>query len=140
MDFLIYVSEAATAVTDDYLMAMLEEYRVSNLKLNITGLLLYHRDVFLQVIEGELPDLTQAYAQLTKDLRFKNIQVLAAGVTDGRMFKSWRMGFVTTNKQDMADVKAYLNPLDARKTANLTRSTYPEIKIINDFLKQHFGN
>lgn len=138
MDFVIYVSEAATAVTDDGLMAMLDEYRGSNLKLNITGLLLYSRDIFLQVMEGELPELTQAYAEITKDLRFKNIQVLATGETDGRMFKNWRMGFVPAGKRDMTYVKDYLNPLDARKTANLTRSTYPAIKIINDFLKQHF--
>ncbi|PTQ96947.1 FAD-dependent sensor of blue light [Mucilaginibacter yixingensis] len=139
MDFLIYVSEAATAVTDDGLMAMLEEYRVSNLKLNITGLLLYSQNVFLQVIEGELPDLTQAYAEITKDERFKNIQILTTGETDGRMFKGWRMGFVPVGKQDMTDVKAYLNPIDARKTTNLTRGIYPEIKIIDDFLKEHFS-
>ena len=138
MDFLIYVSKAATALTDDSLMAMLEEYRVSNLKLNITGLMLCSRDVFLQVIEGELPGLTQAYAEITKDIRFKDIEVLATGETDGRMFKSWNMGFMPAGQQDMSSVKGYLDPLDTRKTAKLTRSTYPEIKIITDFLKQHF--
>lgn len=138
MEFLICVSEAATAVSDDGLIAMLQEYRAENLKLNITGLLLYSQGVYLQAIEGELPDASRAYEHVIKDQRFKNTQLLASGEMTERMFKSWCMGFMPAEGTDMSGIKGYLDPTSKTKTARLVKRFYPSIRIIKDFLKEHF--
>jgi hypothetical protein len=53
MYFLIYNSYAAVEVHDMLLKQLLIEARDKNKRLNITGMLLYFRQQFIQLIEGE---------------------------------------------------------------------------------------
>ena len=73
--------------------AILAVSRRNNAAEGITGMLLYHDQSFLQVLEGEEPALSRRFERIARDPRHRNLIVLARGGVQARAFGAWRMGF-----------------------------------------------
>jgi hypothetical protein len=107
MYFLIYRSEVSTIMLEDDLALLLTQSRNRNQGMNITGMLLFFDDKFLQLLEGEEKDVKQIYESICKDARHKNIKMLKDGHIDKRVFPGWSMSFRLVAKQEIADEPAY---------------------------------
>ena len=66
---LLYVSVETHPYTEKDLAALLEQSRSKNKKLGITGMLLYYKKHFLQVLEGEKDVVFELFRVIRKDQR-----------------------------------------------------------------------
>jgi hypothetical protein len=101
---LIYVSTLKPGVSESEITRILEASHRHNLEDGITGMLLYSRGNFLQVLEGEDTPVTQTYARIAEDTRHSQVFEIVREAIDQREFGDWAMGF----KHLTADVVQHL--------------------------------
>ena len=63
----------------------------NNQSVEVTGLLIYSEDQYLQLLEGPTPALEETFSKIKSDPRHDNIIVLKEDFTDRRLFSSWTM-------------------------------------------------
>jgi len=97
---LLYLSRAKKPFSSDALQALLSDARLRNAdpKSDITGVLLYFDEIFLQVIEGSPKNVHSLFASIKRDTRHHSIIVLEERPLVKRQFKSWRMGWKGSSK------------------------------------------
>jgi hypothetical protein len=100
MYYLIYVSSAVKLMSDDELVALLEQSREKNLGLGITGMLLYKSGNFMQMLEGEKDVVMGLYETIRHDVRHRNVINIIGDVIMRRNFEYWSMGFYNMDKLD----------------------------------------
>lgn len=110
---IIYVSLAQHEMTTDELATLLEQSRVHNARCGITGMLLYHRQEFMQLIEGEEAEVRALFETICNDPRHQQIHKMWEGTMAQRSFSSWHMGFVAPDDEALRARPGY-EPLLAR--------------------------
>ena len=90
---LIYASEAAAALNPESVQALLEQARAANQQREITGLLAFDSQVFMQVLEGPREQVSALFLRIAADRRHKRVVVLDARSVDERHFGAWSMAF-----------------------------------------------
>lgn len=90
---LVYVSTRKPNCTESVLQDILEESRQNNHLKNITGVLLYSDNRFLQYLEGDKEVIFSLYKQIKKDPRHQQVTLLYNVPINGRIFPSWQMGY-----------------------------------------------
>ncbi len=90
---LVYVSAAITPFTKRQLIDLLQQARDKNRRLGVTGLLVYRRGWFMQVLEGEKSAVRDLFATIAEDDRHRGVTVMAEGDYPKRQFPDWSMGF-----------------------------------------------
>jgi len=90
---LIYVSSTANKPSEPELLVLLEQARAGNFRKNITGMLLYSDNTYLQVLEGEANDVHDLYDAIRKDPRNEGQVILREAEIPSRCFPGWSMGF-----------------------------------------------
>ena len=98
--YLIYLSKANTYISMREINNILAHARCYNKEHNITGMLLFHNDSFLQVLEGKQQDVDELYNKIKHDPRHTCIQNPLTGQTNERTFAAWSMGFTEIENQD----------------------------------------
>ena len=104
---LIYTSTALSDLSDEELFVILESSVRNNQQRNITGLLLYCKGTFLQMLEGAARDVDEIFEHIKKDSRHRNIEALLRTSTRTREFGNWHMGFRAMRKSDAAALPNY---------------------------------
>ena len=89
----IYVSSAVEPMSNEDLKKLLHTCRINNERNRITGMLLYKRGHFMQVIEGDEESVSKLMKIIETDVRHKNIDILRSGYIQSRDFPNWSMGF-----------------------------------------------
>lgn len=64
----------------------------NNRTLGITGGLMFNRDYFGQVLEGDRSSVSELFCRIAKDPRHRSIVIVEASVVDQRIFERWSMG------------------------------------------------
>ncbi|WP_420241195.1 BLUF domain-containing protein [Roseiterribacter gracilis] len=98
---LLYVSAAARAYDEDDLIALLRQSRQRNLEDNITGLLLYGNERFVQTIEGPPGAVDALRARLRRDTRHHSYRELFLQEAKTRAYKDWSMAFRHVMPEEM---------------------------------------
>lgn len=93
MIHLFYICASAGTPSEEDLIALLEQSRARNRTLNITGMLLFAEDTYLQVLEGEKADVHKVFDSIKSDPRAKRIITLVEQNVSRREFPNWSMGF-----------------------------------------------
>ena len=104
---LLYTSVAKWKMSSLELTDLLEQSRNKNLKLNITGLLVYHSGEFMQVLEGEKETILELYDTITNDERHTSVKTFWESSISERGFSNWAMAFVNTEDIDLLTIKGY---------------------------------
>ena len=102
---LIYASEASAPMRIGDIEGILKDARRKNRLLDLTGMLLFDRQFFLQVIEGDPQQLSDLYARLAMDRRHKRLKILHFDAISQRTFGEWSMGFAAASN---ANQQVYL--------------------------------
>lgn len=112
MFHVIYVSTATEPLSQTEFVDMLNAARQRNLSLGLTGLLLYSRERFIQVLEGPESAVTEVYASIQRDSRHKNIDRLRFEAKPERHFSNWSMGFRDLGEtlSDVPGISRFLEP------------------------------
>lgn len=102
MKRITYISRIAKPLSTTEIETIKIYSSKNNLKVNITGLLVYFEKLFFQIIEGEDEEVDRIYLKIQKDPRHNNILRLKTEYNVGeRLFPSWSMK--TINLDDNVD-------------------------------------
>lgn len=123
---LVYSSVASESMPKSKLYKILHGARTANAIAGVTGLLVFAEGKFLQVLEGPKDTVSALMQKISADHRHENVQVIAEGAIDVRMFPSWEMAYVSTNARELATWAGLRNTTTidetlARLTADPTR-------------------
>jgi hypothetical protein len=135
MHHIIYLSRATAPFTDDQLHELLEQARVRNATLDVTGLLLYGSQQFMQVLEGEEAAVRTIYEAIKRDPRHQNVTAYADKGIEQRAFAGWDMAFEATSAARFAEVAGYLLPTSlAVDTTRLRQTDADMLKLLRSFV------
>ena len=97
---LIYTSDAAPGLGEADLAAILAAAHRNNPALGLTGMLLYGRGHFIQVLEGSDDAIEAMMDRIESDPRTGNIRRLMLRSVDASEFADWSMGFRQLSEAD----------------------------------------
>lgn len=105
MQSLIHLIYSSTAVGDPApaeLADLLAEARRNNERVGLTGMLLYTRGSFFQVLEGAPETVDQVFTRITADPRnMCTVRIIRERISR-RAFGEWSMGYVTATPEEVA--------------------------------------
>lgn len=96
----LYSSNAAAPMSSADLAALLEQSRAANRDRAITGMLLYDRGRFIQILEGPLDAVRDLLDRIREDPRHTGMRLLMDEMIERRQFAEWSMGFLLTPDAD----------------------------------------
>jgi hypothetical protein len=103
----VYSSAATQSFTDADLAELLTRSRRTNHATDLTGLLLYRRGRFLQVLEGPEATVRDRMAIITADPRHTRVRVLVEETRNERHFPDWTMGYEPISPVMSEEVPGY---------------------------------
>ncbi|GIV38626.1 MAG: hypothetical protein KatS3mg033_0426 [Thermonema sp.] len=106
---LIYVSKRSLNCTEKDIEQILVASQRNNHALDVTGVLLYSKDRFLQVLEGDFLTVKKLYDKIKKDPRHYEAFLIGLRPIEKREFPNWSMAGKTMNLQGV-EFKNYLSP------------------------------
>lgn len=107
MYHLIYTSHAVAPLSQHELIDLLAECREFNKKHHVTGMLLYLRGKFIQVLEGEKEVIIGLYEGIRSDPRHERVMTIIEGNSPVRFFKNWSMGFKQLTNTEFAHITSF---------------------------------
>lgn len=100
---LLYRSEAALVGpqqdVDRQVAAIIEAAHVANIRVGVTGALLFTSGVFIQALEGPLAAVEATFERICCDLRHRRVRLLEFIVADDRAFGEWAMVEVSPTRE-----------------------------------------
>jgi len=102
-----YVSVATTPMTPDDIAELLVRSRANNQRDGITGALLYHRDRFIQIVEGDDDVVLGRFETIAGDPRHRSIQTMRQKSIGQRQFPQWTMGFRALSDESVAQLDGF---------------------------------
>ena len=135
---LLYVSTITPGVSPDNVMAIHVESQRKNAARDVTGLLLYGRGNFMQLIEGDGAVVTTLYDRVARDPRHRDVRTLFCGPAKRRLFPTWNMGLVVLDRTQSPVDRARLEAvLDAVARADRSATTGQKVLgLLKDFRAQ----
>ncbi|QAU44409.1 BLUF domain-containing protein [Bradyrhizobium guangzhouense] len=76
------------------LMSIAKAAEQNNLQLGISGALLFDKDTFAQVLEGDRTKVTQLFIRICSDSRHTDISIVEAKSVTDRRFADWAMALI----------------------------------------------
>ena len=104
---IIYVSLASRDLPAEELVQLLDKARVHNASQGITGMMVYHRREFMQLLEGEQAAVQALYDRIAGDPRHQQLRKIWDGPIRERGFSDWGMAFVAPDELDLRDKPGY---------------------------------
>jgi hypothetical protein len=101
---IIYASVETQAFSSAQLTELLQEVRVKNEDLHLTGMLLYSDGNFFQVLEGEPDSVDGMYKKLHLDKRHEQLTLIVREPIAKRYFADWSMGFSSVTLEELRQV------------------------------------
>ena len=111
----IYGSVETRYLTAMQLSELLALARARNQSLDVTGLLLHQKGVFVQVLEGDEPVVSALYDRISRDPRHKSLNIFRSGPIQKRQFAAWSMGFLELDPAVLSRLGGW-NPLVQKAT------------------------
>lgn len=96
-----YVSQAVGQWNDDDFEGLLETSRRRNTDDAISGLLIFCRGYFLQVVEGADEQVSGLIERIRADQRHSDIEMIYESDIDDRVFPQWSMGFEKVDSETL---------------------------------------
>lgn len=100
----IYASAAAEEFSPPQLEALLAVARENNEKIGATGMLLYEKGSFFQVLEGPVEAVEALYKKISVDKRHTKMTKLIFAPIEERSFANWSMGLARVPRKQLAGI------------------------------------
>ena len=101
---LVYVSTCAESVQFEDIQEILHAAETWNAAREISGMLCWSGEFFLQCLEGERGLVTQCFAHIAGDRRHHSVELIVSSPTTVRWFSTWGMGFTRIMSSNRVDL------------------------------------
>ena len=135
MFYLMYLSTAVSMFSEGDLFSILEISHLNNKEKSLTGVLLYHEGVILQVLEGNKSEVIQMFKRISNDSRHKDIVEILSTETNSRYFSQWAMGFRKMSSAEWQQIEGYL-PIK-KNLFDSNESSFEHLELVT-FLKSFY--
>ncbi len=130
---LLYVSAAVRPFSNDELIEMLQSFKKRNIDAEITGILLYKDQSFMQILEGPPEAVRQRFRAIERDSRHKNVIKVVEEPISERSFGEWSMGYRNIGQAPPEDIEGfndllYKGHFDAERVRKSSRQICSMIK------------
>ncbi|WP_371310605.1 BLUF domain-containing protein [Hyphomonas sp.] len=118
---IVYTSHSTGRSNAAAIDAILEVSRRNNERDQITGLLIYHDKLFLQVIEGPETAVDACFSRILKDRRHAGCTRILSETVVSRVFPNWHMSFrkldalPPVSQKQVLDLKAFTECLSEQQ-------------------------
>lgn len=140
MYYLVYVSYATTPFSETELVELLQECRVHNKSKDITGMLLYLQERFIQVLEGDPTLVKRLYNKIEKDPRHKKVSIVLEGESPERIFKDWSMGFKNLSLTEYNDLSGFQDVDTFFAKQNISNESSSALIFLKLFYKKNLND
>jgi hypothetical protein len=121
----IYCSASSNPnFTSEDLISLLAKSRTTNEHLGVTGILLFHRGSFFQVLEGDRDAVEGLYQTINSDKRHSRVTKIIQEPILHRDFEDWTMGYPQATQEDIEKIpgmndffvngKSYINVCETK--------------------------
>ena len=132
---LAYVSGATSAFSLNALRRLAGSAARSNRLRSITGMLLYHNQRFLQVLEGDRRKVSELFFRICQDERHHSVLVLMQRSVPFRQFPVWSMKLAQVDKietrQGEIHAQLFPSPLQNAQSRQLAADTWALVNAFN---------
>lgn len=112
---------------------LIEKAKINNAKNNITGILVYRNNNFLQVFEGSPETVDTIFDKIRMDQRHQNIFKIIDTSIDQRIFEDYNFGFtVVSDNNALQNLSDYLDWL--RHADNMIANEI--VTMVENFINQ----
>ena len=132
---LVYKCYAVSELTPEEFADILVEARVNNVKMDVTGCLLFKDGVFLQVLEGDKQNLLKLYKKIQFDQRHTQVDKLYFESANERTFKKWSMKMINLSFEGNNAFQELYHVFVAAKNNEIVDGV-PASKRLLDYFKQ----
>jgi hypothetical protein len=101
-----YISTAALPMSADGLAELLAKAQRHNAQHQISGLLVYHHQYFLQILEGHSQPIEALMARIMADPRHHHVTTIYRAPLQQRYFIHWNMGFIAPRHPELTNAPA----------------------------------
>lgn len=121
---LVYISKPTTEMPVSEVRALLVKARINNHFKDITGILLFDGETFLQVLEGPEDAVMPLFNQISQASRHAQVETLFERCVAERDFDDWAMGLAHIDRSQMRSLPGLVDLnkarliLSANETAN----------------------
>jgi hypothetical protein len=132
---LLYISTKNTLQPGE-IFRIQEQAQRNNARDDLTGVLLFNRDYFLQCLEGEREQVTSAFTKIAGDPRHRQVSLLSVDEAEQRSYPDWSMGLLDASSPSLRAVLDDVLPGGLLLPENL--STVQARTIMNRMRTLHF--
>jgi len=100
---IIYSSQATNSMSSASLEQILKDARTGNKKRDITGVLVYFEDVFVQILEGEKDAVCELMVSIARDSRHHSLKIFYEAEVEKRAFESWSMAYLSPTAEELSN-------------------------------------
>jgi hypothetical protein len=118
---LFYVSVQTHPLSEQDIEELLKKSREKNSESGITGILIYYKRHFLQILEGEKDNVFKLYFEIKADQRHASAILIWDQPIEKRSFKDWTMAFLNLNKVDKSELAGFSEFLEKGFTSEITQ-------------------
>lgn len=97
-----------------------EQAQLSNARNDLTGVLLFNRDYFMQCLEGDREQVTRTFTAIAADDRHRHVTLIHVSDIVERGYPDWTMGMLDGDSPSLRRVLDDLLPDGLFKPASLT--------------------
>ena len=133
MYYLVYSSTAQEGLNEVELHEILSASARNNEPLDITGMLLFHKNTFIQMLEGPKENVLDLFNKIKKDGRHHGVLTLYEGETDHRFFPHWRMAFEAVMEKTFREMTEYENLNEASDFLEASQDEHQGLKVLRYF-------
>lgn len=109
---LTYLSLATAPLDREGVIHLLAQARELNAEAEVTGMLLYADEQFIQVLEGDRADVEATMDRIRRDSRHRDVDVTLVEEIEARRFPTWSMGFRALDAAEVADLRGWTDFLE----------------------------
>ncbi|MGV3556954.1 MAG: BLUF domain-containing protein [Larkinella arboricola] len=138
MDYcIVYMSHSKDLLTDEAIQDILQTSRENNLKLGITGILLYADGSIVQALEGPKERVKALYEIICQDPRHGHISTVLSHPIRKRAFSEWSMGFKSVSTTEIDKIKELIITQNGRQST-IMYSDNVVLGLLQLFYATHF--
>lgn len=100
---MVYLSHASPGLDENAVDQIVQSARTNNARLGITGVLLFERGHFLQVLEGGKEEIHALFQKIRSDNRHSDVRLLIEDDLEDRQFGSWSMAWNRVNNAVLSE-------------------------------------
>ena len=120
-------------MSNEDLFQILEKSNKNNRACDISGILIYLRDRFIQILEGEKEAVENMFEKIDNDERHGHVSVLLTGYNTDRLFPEWSMAFKFSDEDEFHEITGLKNLDEIPELGDVTNESHPALIFVRHF-------